>query len=636
MTKAGKSESVRKKNLGQYFTDRKVGRLLAALANASAAKSIIDPMVGSANLLQACLSVGAAPDRLVGVELDPVALDEAHRTLQGQSDVELILGDAFDVPLPTSQFDLVITNPPYIRYQSKADVDGISVPTSAGVRSGLIRAINGRVELSQEERESLLRAAMAYPGTSDIAVPAWILSAALVKNEGVLAIIVPQAWMSRNYAQSVRNLLDDLFAVEFIVEDGDVSWFPDAQVRTQLVVARKTGLSSSREYQPTVVARASRDLEVNNKLCGDLNSEREVARALRGVVSHRPVRLTSGLLARLERGTAFLSSRQSPQIPARVATSLGVEADDIPVRTLESYGWRAGQGLRTGANDFFYVEVFNGTVSPDPRWGISSLALPAECLVPAVRRQNELEIGYAVDPEQLSSRVVYLKGWVTESDLERMGSPDARVLPAAVGKWISQVAKTPLSMKAPTKLFPDLSAVATNCKTGPDGRPFKFWYQLPDFAPRHRPTLFLARVCGGRPKVFLNTSGVVVDANFSGLWPVTSNALPPEAMLALLNSSWTWANLESTCTVLGGGALKVEATDLRRLVLPELSASAIHRLVELGNKLKEDPSDSVRDSIDEVIAGCLTETLPLVGHSSCLRTLAELSRRQRSQSAGSF
>ena len=162
MTKAGKSESVRKKNLGQYFTDRKVGRLLAALANASAAKSIIDPMVGSANLLQACLSVGAAPDRLVGVELDPVALDEAHRALQGQSDVELILGDAFDVPLPTSQFDLVITNPPYIRYQSKADVDGISVPTSAGVRSGLIRAINGRVELTQEERESLLRVAIRH------------------------------------------------------------------------------------------------------------------------------------------------------------------------------------------------------------------------------------------------------------------------------------------------------------------------------------------------------------------------------------------------------------------------------------------------------------------------------------------
>jgi hypothetical protein len=623
-------DAARKKQLGQYFTDQRVGRLLAALADAESAESVIDPMVGSADLLQACLSVGARPERIVGIELDPIALDRARSALDGVEGTELALGDAFSAPLPSTQFDLVITNPPYIRYQSRAKVDGISVPTSAGVRAGLVRAIAARAEFSEDDQALWLRAAREYPGTSDIAVPAWILSAALVREGGVLAVVAPQAWLSRNYAQAVRTLLDAAFDVEAIVEDGDASWFDDAQVRTQLVVARRRPLAASRAGRRTVMARATRGLVANGDLRGTLGSEQAVAKALHAVTSSSPVVVTTGLTAHVERGLSVSASGKGNQLPPRVAAALGPAADGVLVRTLESYGWRAGQGLRSGANDFFYVSVVEGVVRPATRWGIGSLPIPSECLLPAVRRQSELGDEFAVDESLLPSRVVGLRGWVTAADLKTMGPGDAQVLPAPVGEWISQVAATPLSTKDPTKLFPDLAAVATNSRTDRTGRPVKFWYQLPALAPRHRPTLFVGRVCGVRPKTFLNSSGVVVDANFSGLWPVESDALPSEALLALLNSSWAWANLESTCTVLGGGALKVEATDLRRLALPDLSAAAIERLAELGHSLVEDPSDTVADSIDKVVAD---SAVP--GSVAALRALAERALQHRSRDGSS-
>jgi hypothetical protein len=430
--------------------------------------------------------------------------------------------------------------------------------------------------------------------------------------------------------------LDAAFDVEVIVEDGDATWFDDAQIRTQLVVARRRPLTACRPERTTVMARATRDLATSGGLHGTLGSETAVTEALRSVTSDSAVVVTAGLVAFVERGLSLSATGRGAQLPPRVAAVLGPAAGGVLVRTLESYGWRAGQGLRSGANDFFYVSVIDGVVRPDPRWGIGSLPIPSECLLPAVRRQNELGDGFAVDESLLPSRLVGLRGWVTASDRKRMAPGDARILPAQVGKWIAQVASTPLSTKDTTKLFPDLAAVTTNSRTDRFGRPTSFWYQLPALAPRHRPTLFVGRVCGGRPKTFLNSSGIVVDANFSGLWPVEPDALPPEALLALLNSSWVWANLESTCTVLGGGAMKVEATDLRRLALPDLSSAAVGRLAELGRSLVRCPSEAIVDSIDHVVAGTVEPGSGAADRAAALRTLAKRALQHRSRDGSSI
>lgn len=627
-------DATRKKQLGQYFTHQRVGRLLATSAGAQHAKTIIDPMVGSADLIHACLAIGAEPEHVVGLDLDPLAVAQARGSLDGVPGTELIVGDAFSADLPSGQFDLVITNPPYIRYQSKGEVDGVRVPSAESVRAGLLRAVATRPGLSEADRGLWARAAKRYPGTSDVAVPAWILSAAMVRDGGMLAVVAPQAWLSRNYAHAVRELLDAAFDVEMIIEDGDASWFDDAQVRTQLVVARRRPLATRISGHSVVRARATRDLETEGSLRGTLTSEEAVATALRSVTATSPTAITTGLTAHVEHDLSVASSGQEANVPFRIAEALGTAPDSIPTKTLESYGWRAGQGLRTGANDFFYVSVDGDAVRLANRWGLPALPMPTECLLPAVRRQSDLDERLSVDASRLRPRVVDLRGWVTPTDLKRMRPGGARVLPAPVSRWIAKVASTPFSAKDPTKLFPDLAAVATNCRTDRAGRPIRFWYQLPELAPRHRPALFLGRVCGGRPKTYTNPSSVVVDANFSGLWPTEPDAMPAEALLALLNSSWTWANLESTCTVLGGGALKVEATDLRRLALPDVSSEDVERLARLGSEAANGLSEGLQLAIDEVVAGALSLGRQAAIRSAVLGGLAAQSLGYRSRTNG--
>jgi hypothetical protein len=128
----------------------------------------------------------------------------------------------------------------------------------------------------------------------------------------------------------------------------------------------------------------------------------------------------------------------------------------------------------------------------------------------------------------------------------------------------------------------------------------------------------------------MNQSGVVVDANFSTLWPSAPDALPSEALLALLNGSWVWANLEATGTVLGGGALKVEATDLRRLPLPDLSAHEVEQLVALGRALVTRCTSDLLQAIDAVVGEALSRGVGVSIRASALMAYAENALSHRS------
>lgn len=116
----------------------------------------------------------------------------------------------------------------------------------------------------------------------------------------------------------------------------------------------------------------------------------------------------------------------------------------------------------------------------------------------------------------------------------------------------------------------------------------------------------MARVCGASPAAYANTSGAVVDANFSTFWAVGADPLELPALVALLHSSWVRANLEVSCTVLGGGALKVEAADLRRLALPELNHEQRASLASFGTRLMTgERAGETERAIDLVVVDAL-------------------------------
>ncbi len=164
-------------------------------------------------------------------------------------------------------------------------------------------------------------------------------------------------------------------------------------------------------------------------------------------------------------------------------------------------GISVSQGLRTGANQFFYVDVRDKdseelAVEPNRTFGIAQLRVPSSYLAPVLRKQAELGDGFRLDASLLTGRALVLHDVALAEDLKNTGEKIRQVgsrlhtMPQELATFVRTVARTNVGTNSEPKWIPELSAVRTNVrninandtKSSP-----RFWYMLPAFAPRHRP-----------------------------------------------------------------------------------------------------------------------------------------------------
>ena len=179
-------------------------------------------------------------------------------------------------------------------------------------------------------------------------------------------------------------------------------------------------------------------------------------------------------------------------------------------------------------------------------------------------------------------RILDLRLWVLPADLDavqaarsayaRTGEPMPAVMPGPLAHYVRAASATFAGGINTGTRIPALSAVRTNVRPSRDGRTTpRFWYMLPDFAPRHLPAPPAPRVNHSLPRASANLDpALVVDANFSTFW-TPSGSWTRAALTALLNSVWCRAAMEALGTPLGGGALKLEAAQLRNMAIPVIS-----------------------------------------------------------------
>lgn len=671
-------ENHRRKRLGQYFTGLGLGRVLAALAQADKASSILDPMTGTGDLLMASLAVGADPEVLAGIEIDRDAYEVCS---QRSTRVQCLLGNAFSgdvlARLPLKQWDLVIANPPYVRYQSfaqRADVDDNDpLPNALEVRTALLNALTHFPALDTEDKRLFAAIISGYSGLADLALPSWLLCAGLVRVGGRLAIVVPESWLSRDYSSAARYLLSRWFEVEFVVEDGHASWFESAQVKTLLIVAKRVKRRKSAMAYPEGASfghiTLSQGAGDENSPIGQLQLPRRgrldgleavFAHHARQWLKNGSVHSTGALKmalvsAKATAANVLASSREQRWFAAMDERSAVAEdhawlpdavrawllryAKTPRFVSFESQGIAIGQGLRTGANDFFYADGqregeqirlrFTGVLS-----GLTAVVAP-DLVKPVLRRQAELPAGYVISPSALQGWVLDLRRSILPEE-GKAADPNAhshQAMPDAMAKVVRAAAKANFgTTEKPTKVW-ELTAVAPNIRSGGRGGPRRYWYMLPDFAPRHQPDLVLARVNASTPTVYLNEGrACVVDANFSAMCILPSSEWTGYALLAYMSSAWARALMECTGAVMGGGALKLEATHVRRLPMPELAASQIAQLGKLGAKLAvlsaREGNASIIGKIDDIVRqalGCDGQGVEQ------LREIARMRQHQRSK-----
>lgn len=397
-----------RKARGQFFTGHKVGRVLSHLALDDSIERVLDPMAGTGDLLDAFVEASASRGKPVR-QVDAIDVNAASAALcrrrlgvlaaHDRLRCRVLCADAFDVGtytrLDDRGYDLVIANPPYVRYQSLGE-------RAEATRRGLLQVIARHLRGSTGELWNAL--ATGYSGLADLSVPAWLLCALLARPGGRLALVAPATWLTRDYAHVLRYLMLRAYQLELVVEDRRRCWFPDALVGTHLVVARRlpdsdveTRLNRRTAWQSalwvTVDAAAASTASVVGKAFRTTNPEREFAHWCRDIdrtavpnITWRAFSLRREWLALTSRArpVRWLSEVEPAEPPLRTTASArsegslaslpGAIAESLPpgfladrLVPINALGIHVGQGLRTGCNRFFYVRLLE---SVNDAWAI--------------------------------------------------------------------------------------------------------------------------------------------------------------------------------------------------------------------------------------------------------------------------
>lgn len=564
------SDALHKKRFGQYFSGKQVADMLFSLLPKNQEwKTVVDPMVGIGDMLVSVWDHTSCAPLMLGVEIDEIVAQKCTTRLPN---AKIVIGDAFKTSqlITAEGWDLVITNPPYVRYQLQ-DGDDETMPSSQEIRKNLVELIRAIPYLSDAEKTLLLCLSENYSGLADMAVPAWILCAALVKKNGYLAIVVPETWLNRDYAAPIQYLLMKLFQIETITRDTNANWFPEALVKTCLVVAKRIDIRDLNEASKHTTQIIEIDRDYSQPTISLFPQLHVAKNANKWVESTDRVFFTN-----------------KTELPHELKVIVG--DNEAEYLTLADMGIECGQGLRTGANNFFYVSIEDAggeTYSVRSRaWdqGGQKYRFYKDDILLTLQNRGEID-GLVVCPDKLVTGVLYPQG-------------------AIRGQLKDYIARAEDYQDEKGRRFKDFSAVKPNEKT--DGKQIvREWFRLPKMADRHLPNLCMTRVSANKAEcLYIQQSTetpIAIDANMVTLWGRAERNIL--IVFALLNSTWSKLSLELTCTVMGGGALKVEASHLKKLLLPKLPQDKLDMLERVGETLilEGKMTQNVQDIIDDIV-----------------------------------
>ena len=210
-----------RKARGAFFTPEAVARYITEWAVRSASERILEPSCGEASFLLAAvdkltaLRTPSGPQQyaaLDGIELHRDSARAARALLRSAGvDARVSVKDFFCVA-PTGSYDVVIGNPPYIRYQEF---------------SGAART---------RSREAALRAGVSLTNLASSWAAFAVHSALFLRPGGRMGLVLPAELLSVNYAAEVRRfLLQSFERVDLVLFTERV--FPEAQEEVLLLLA---------------------------------------------------------------------------------------------------------------------------------------------------------------------------------------------------------------------------------------------------------------------------------------------------------------------------------------------------------------------------------------------------------------
>jgi len=605
------------KLLGQYFTPGHVAKFaLSGLVNVPTA--LLDPMVGhGVFLLEARRRFPST--RLVGVEIDSLPLAAARLVLDDSA--TLVCADVFDWAAKNVArdahfgFPVIVGNPAYVSYQTLDQVQDFAKKKTPGrARYGeWLLSVLKEIAESKGLSTELTSLFKAWSGLSDLSMYVLTLAWLLAEPDGQIAFVMSNHWMERDYGRALRQFLSSHGTIRGIITHRAGKWFPRAQIPASIFVYTKGKVSERQNSKgiPYVEIDTPYLEDIENYLT--LTLRKSFWQWLDSVAE--PASYGSLHVSFRE----WTNHEDEKNLPSAVRT---LQTLILPSGfghkdwiSLDEAGWNVHQGLRTGCNEFFYIERDDRTngswIATRTRGGKKeqvSLRIPDELLIPTIKRIPAtapfaigkehadvylLALTESITPEDKEYLQQYPKDWLKAWHTEEMN-----VLSDQVAHHISEWGATPYEGKGKVKgPVSSLSAVKTNAYMPPlkqstgIPRPPRFWYQVP-IQPRHFARIILPRVSSSAPRAFLvkDSETLLIDANFSTL-NSKSNAIGSKRMWVWFNSNTFRALSELNGVPMGGGALKLEA-----LLLSQLPVA----------KAIRDTGESIFDRLSQLLEGSAT------------------------------
>lgn len=294
---------------GGYYTPLEVAAFLAQWVLEARPRRILEPACGDGVFVEALARLGpAAVETVVGFEINPHEAKKARaRRLPGAA-VKIttrdFLGWFLAQSMPAPEFDAVLGNPPFIRYQY----------------------LDGRTQARAEE--IFHNYGLAFTKHTNAWVPFVVASLALLRPGGRLAMVVPAELLHVLHARSLRQFLVAQCAQILVLDPEDI-WFEGTLQGVVLLLAEKRRSEDQRPARVAIVPVKGRGVLAKGAGAQFRRADFFPASALNG-------KWMRGLLSRDER--ALLDRLTShPDVVAFEE----VAAVDV--------------GIVTGANEFFLV-----------------------------------------------------------------------------------------------------------------------------------------------------------------------------------------------------------------------------------------------------------------------------------------
>lgn len=207
-------ETTKEKLRGGFYTPNQIAAFILKWAfNGGEYSTVLEPSCGDGVFLEEIRKADYAYEAITAVELDAEEAEKAEKV--SLPNTQIINVDFHEFCLETeSKFDLIVGNPPYIRYQFFDK------------------------EQQEAAAEIFSEAGMKYSKLTNAWVSFIVGSSLLLKDEGKIGFVVPAELLQVSYAQPLREFLAHFYNKINIISFEKLV-FPDIQQEVLLLLCEK-------------------------------------------------------------------------------------------------------------------------------------------------------------------------------------------------------------------------------------------------------------------------------------------------------------------------------------------------------------------------------------------------------------